>query len=391
MKKSIILAVLTFCAMPFCMANELKLNVHAVLDSTIYEGIGGKTKEAYVRDDKGRVKEQVYYNWETSGWKETSKTEYVYDVNDNLTVRTFSYYTSTGWEFSNKGEYEYDTKGNMTKETNSYWNSSENKWNLSDREVNKYDANDNMIQRIKCGWSSSDEKWIEYEKYNYEYTGGNRTKEVYSWWNTSSETWVYSWKYDYTYDAKDSLTLVVKSDYSSDAWHEADKEVYTYADDNRVKDEFFWLDGGDWKPSSKIERKFDDDHHCTAEEESNYDVIKDQYVYSQKTEWVYTNGLLASLTFFYWADTEWMATTKQEFGYDEYGTMNQSQSFNWNSVSEMFELDGTTVYYYHYDGPTTAINNVPEAAVKSVKVMRNGHVLIIREGKAYDMNGKVVE
>lgn len=391
MKKSIFLAVLAFCAVSFSMANELGAAPVAVLDSTVYDGIGGKTKEAYVRDEKGRLTALINYSWGVNAWKETSKTEFVYDVNDNLTVRTFFFYSSSDWEASNKSEYEYDAKGNMTKETNSYWNSSESKWTLSDREVNKYDANDHMIQRIKCGWSSSDEKWIEYEKYNYEYTGGNRTKEVYSWWNTSSETWVYSWKFDYTYDAKDSLTLVVKSDYDTDAWHEADKEVYTYVDGNRVKDEFFYLDGSGWKESSKIERKFDDDHHCTVEEESNYDVIKDQYVYSQKTEWTYTNGLLTRLTFFYWADTKWEATTKQEFAYDEYGTMNQSQSFNWNSVSEMYELDGTTVYYYHYDGPTTAINTVPEAAVKSVKVMRNGHVLIIREGKAYDLNGKVVE
>ncbi len=40
MKKSIILAVLAFCAVSFSMANELGAAPVAVLDSTVYDGIG---------------------------------------------------------------------------------------------------------------------------------------------------------------------------------------------------------------------------------------------------------------------------------------------------------------------------------------------------------------
>ena len=393
MKKSIILAVLAFCAVSFSMANELGAAPVAVLDSTVYDGIGGKNKEVFLYDAKGNLETQINSHWGGTKWEDDGKYEYAYDLKGNITLKAYAYYTSEGWEYSNKEEYAFDDNNNLTLALFSNWNTSKNTWEMYNHEVYTYDVNGNLIQLIKGGWDGTD--WINWDKHVYENDAkGNRIKEVYSWWSTADNAYKPGNTKTYAYDTNDRLTVMVESSYYDDAWHDVVKETYAYDEyGNHVKDEFFEVASDEWRPTIKVVREFDSDGNCTILIQSYYNTTKSMYENVQKTEYVYTDGKLTSETSFYWSETKWIADMKSEFGYDVLGNLTKRQDFSWDIVGSIFELNGTNTYYYHYESPSTAIcNTVPEAtALKSVKVMRNGHVLIIREGKAYDLNGKVVE
>ena len=365
-----------------------------VLDSTIFEGAGGKDKTVFVWSASGQRLSETYFNWDgvTESWAPSGRYMFTYDAAGNQTSQTYQNWESDDWRDNFGYERKFDEVGNKLEEIYKEWDDVTKALKNVKRDKYTYNGANQVILRLGSGWDAG--KWVDYDKYTYDYKNGLLDTEVSYYWNTTKEDFVYSWRKTYTYNANKKVTEILEESYYDDAWHSSNRETFEYdANSNLLMDikESYNTLTSKWEPTKRWVYTYDANNQVLSIVSSTYDSGVSGFVLEAKQEFAYdAAGNEVETKDAYWDGAQWVYQNKSENIYIE-GTdyIKKQLYYMYDTGSSSFVNTGFGTYYYHEQA--TAIDRVAAQSANTVKVIRNGQLLIIRDGKTFDMNGKVVE
>ena len=392
MKKCILVAAIALLSSPVLMAAVQAKTL--VLDSTIFEGAGGKDKTVFVWTASGERLSETYFNWDgvTESWAPSGRYMFTYDAAGNQTSQTYQNWESDDWRDNFGYERKFDEVGNKLEEIYKEWDDVTKALKNVKRDKYTYNGANQVILRLGSGWDAG--KWVDYDKYTYDYKNGLLDTEVSYYWNTTKEDFVYSWRKTYTYNANKKVTEILEESYYDDAWHSSNRETFEYdANSNLFMDlkESYNMLTSKWEPTKRWVYTYDANNQVLSIVSSNYDSGVSGFVLEAKQEFAYdATGNEVETKDATWDGAQWVYNNKIENIFIE-GTeyVKKQLYYMYDTGSSSFINTGFNTYYYHEQ--TTAIDRVAAQSGNTVKVIRNGQLLIIRDGKTFDMNGKVVE
>ena len=392
MKKCILVAAIALLSSPVLMAEVQAKTL--VLDSTIFEGAGGKDKTEFVWTASGERLSETYFNWDgvTESWAPSGRYMFTYDAAGNQTSQTYQNWESDDWRDNFGYERKFDEVGNKLEEIYKEWDDVTKALKNVKRDKYTYNGANQVILRLGSGWDAG--KWVDYDKYTYDYKNGLLDTEVSYYWNTTKEDFVYSWRKTYTYNANKKVTEILEESYYDDAWHSSNRETFEYdANSNLFMDlkESYNTLTSKWEPTKRWVYTYDANNQVLSIVSSNYDSGVSGFVLEAKQEFAYdAAGNEVETKDATWDGAQWVYNNKIENIFIE-GTefIKKQLYYMYDTGSSSFINTGFNTYYYHEQA--TAIDRVAAQSANTVKVIRNGQLLIIRDGKTFDMNGKVVE
>ena len=388
MKKIWTLVAAMCCAM---MVNAAGLGTRVwVCDSlhTDYAS-GTKYKVEYTYDDAGQEIKQISSEWKTDKWVPYSKTE--------------SVYSSTG----------------KIKELTGYtWNATDNVWKPNWQELMTFDTKDSLMSFTKLSWNE-DKRYFEPEvksEFYYNEKGQRVTEYIYSWNITAGMLEPYS-KMEYSYDADGRLKDCIYDLYYS-GWNHSDKTVYTYDTKGRLTeiDEFKWNSGtwdnnkhteqtytgnndistsnkwewisGAWVPTVYQQYSYDTEYRLLGRDEYHWDssTPPGSWKIFYKNERTYgAKGNLTSIIEYRTKSNVLTEDAKIEYTYDDDNNMLTNTNYNWKSGA--WELYCVQERFYHQMTVGFEQVNSEDVRGKSLKVIRNGVMYILRGEEVYSING----
>lgn len=392
MKKCILVAAIALLSSPVLMAAVQAKTL--VLDSTIFEGAGGKDKTVFVWTASGERLSETYFNWDgvTESWAPSGRYMFTYDAAGNQTSQTYQNWESDDWRDNFGYERKFDEVGNKLEEIYKEWDDVTKALKNVKRDKYTYNGANQVILRLGSGWDAG--KWVDYDKYTYDYKNGLLDTEVSYYWNTTKEDFVYSWRKTYTYNANKKVTEILEESYYDDAWHSSNRETFEYdANSNLFMDlkESYNTLTSKWEPTKRWVYTYDANNQVLSIVSSNYDSGVSGFVLEAKQEFAYdATGNEVETKDATWDGAQWVYNNKIENIFIE-GTeyVKKQLYYMYDTGSSSFINTGFNTYYYHEQA--TAIDRVAAQPANTTKVIRNGQLLIIRDGKTFDMNGKVVE
>ena len=392
MKKCILVAAIALLSSPVLMAAVQAKTL--VLDSTIFEGAGGKDKTVFVWTASGERLSETYFNWDgvTETWVPSGRYVFTYDAAGNQTSQTYQNWESDAWKDNFGYERKFDEVGNKLEEIYKEWDDVTKALKNVKRDKYTYNGANQVILRLGSGWDAG--KWVDYDKYTYDYKNGLLDTEVSYYWNTTKEDFVYSWRQTYTYNANKKVTEIQEESYYDDAWHSSNRETFEYdANSNLLMDikESYNTLTSKWEPTKRWVYTYDANNQVLSIVSSTYDSGVSGFVLEAKQEFAYdAAGNEVETKDAYWDGAQWVYQNKSENIYIE-GTdyIKKQLYYMYDTGSSSFVNTGFGTYYYHEQA--TALDRVAAQPANTTKVIRNGQLLIIRDGKTFDLNGKVVE
>lgn len=269
---------------------------------------------------------------------------------------------------------------------------------MSDYHDSKYNVKGELVELISGGWDTEKNVKVPYDKDAYSYDDAGNMIQLTNWYMPSGETtWQLSRRNKYVYDANGWRLSELKEDYypDDDKWMKSDSIAYKYDENGNCKEEIsYWMNSGSWLESRQTLSKYDEDDQLVYQERLFYDTDKSAFVSDERQQWVYNSaGKLTRYTSdsYNAGEGKWIGNVKQEFAYNEYGEVSQCQYYGWDYVAETFVLNSTTTYYYHVEVVPTSLRNTEDKYTKTMKVIRNGQLLIIRDGVTYNLQGARVD
>lgn len=197
--------------------NRHENNFTVKLDSVI----GESAKFLYEYDARlNCTKESRYYSEGVKDWWLEQSFENTYDEQNRLTSVTHldGYYNST-----TKEEYIYNTQGLIKEEIYSYL--SGNTWILTEKYTCEYDEANNLMLLMKYEYANDD--WYEKAKEVCEYENGLLQTETFYYCNALGE-WYPETKFEYAYNAQGQCTEEHTNYYGDDEWVLYFKTEYAY-------------------------------------------------------------------------------------------------------------------------------------------------------------------
>ena len=404
MKKSILVAAIALLSSPALMAVK---NVEvAVLDSTIGETIGGKDKSVFTYDyDEAtqtltRTETIFGYNNTEKVWINMSRTIEKFDKNMNQLLAQWDYWNSgkNAWLPSNKIEMTYNENGDQLTHDGYFYDSDKDQWLMSDYHDSKYNVNGQLIEIVSGGWDTEKNAKVPYDKDVYSYDDDGNMIQITNWYFPYGETaWKLSRREKYTYDDNGWKLVGLKEDYYPDdnKWLKTDSTAYKYDDNGNCTEEVsYWMNSGAWQESRKTIATYNDDDLLVYEERMYYDTDKKAFVSDERNTYEYNSAgkVTRHIAESYNAgETKWVPNMKVESAYNEYGEVSICQYYSYDDMAETYTLNSTVTYYYHTEVVPTALRNTDEKSANTTKVIRNGQLLIIRNGVTYNLQGARVD
>ncbi len=137
-------------------------------------------------DESNRLTLNQRLDWESGRWKGHYRYEYAYDTYGNV-ISSASYnnwnYSSSSWIGTTKSETEYDASGELEEYTISYiWGGSD--WIVLNKTIFTYDAFKNVIEQIIQNYNNG--TWVNSFRYEKAYKGSSVIKSNdYTWVNNA--------------------------------------------------------------------------------------------------------------------------------------------------------------------------------------------------------------
>lgn len=128
-------------------------------------------KDEFLYDTRGKLIENISYEWYANQWERMSKSEYIYDNNGNNTQYTSFEWDEDKWLNDYRHEAAFDSDGNNTLNLSYIWDGTE--WvNIYSKEEYSYDAKGNRTEYISSNWDET--QYIISGKYysNYHFLPG---------------------------------------------------------------------------------------------------------------------------------------------------------------------------------------------------------------------------
>ena len=336
----------------------------AVLDSVITTaGRNDKSKAVYSYDADGRNNLTISYTWSANQWTNLSKTEntfdangnvteviysiwdnnvwakmyhyiYTYDANNARTSMTYQGWNGTAWE--NSSRYTYKNREDGKCYTYVYYNWVNGKWYEADSAFTSYNAAGNIYATQTFRYHHKESGYEEEGWFKAYYTGygynekGQQIQRMQQAWDSSTKMFVNVNKYDYEYDEKGDMSHHSYSYWKKDAWEQQHSKDYIYNDAHLL-----------------------------------------------------TQSILQNC-----ANGSCVNSQKEEYTYDAEGNKLTESISDWTGSA--WGQSTYTQYFYHNDG-SEAIENIQSSEIKTQKVIRNGQVYIIRDGKTYNALGAEIK
>ena len=381
--------------------NRHENNFTVKLDSVI----GESAKFLYEYDARlNCTKESRYYSEGVKDWWLEQSFENTYDEQDRLTSVTHldSYYNST-----TKEEYIYNAQGLIKEEIYSYL--SGNTWVLTEKYTCEYNEANNLMLLMKFEYANND--WYEKSKEVCEYENGLLQTETFYYCNALGE-WYPETKFEYVYNAQGQCTeehtnyyggdnewvLYFKTEYAYneqglcsemikyerhfDQLRSFGRYVYEYDEaGNKLSMIYFdhRNDSPEWSYVAKYEYSYDDHNNCTAYHlfAFNYGEWRFDYGYDMTYDATVSIGQIAGL------NRIWDAA---EMDVPVYSKLLQFKI--WEDEDEYFLLD---CYYSDHNGlddPTESHLTVwPNPAIETVHIEGSE----VAEVQVYNALGQLVK
>ena len=312
-----------------------------------------------------------------------SQVFYSYDADGNCTalIKMINPYSGQ-WQEVQKEEYTYDAKGRTTRTISSVLVAGT--WKPQYKTEDTFDAHDNNTNYTAYEYQEDLKSWKTTYMWKDDYTynaNGQITKDVTSSW-TTDDGWVKISMYEYEYDDKGRETSQLRSDWISSSWVNNYKTTTAYS----IPDEgiFYVLINTEiWNKSTNKWEVNQLDGYTYYENGPWYYHSVAIYTNSSWTPYSVTNrtydsdGKLLSDVTEYQSDH---STESTEYSYDDNG----------NKIAVIYSESGTTKYTCRwYYSAATGIDEVftDRPAQPAHKVLRNGMLLIERNGKTYNPQG----
>ena len=313
---------------------------------------------------------------------------YSYDADGNCTalVKMINQYSGQ-WDEVQKAEFTCDAKGRTTRIINSVL--SAGTWKLVSKYETTYDAHDNVTNSTKYEYQEDLKAWKStyMSKRDYTYNAnGKITKYVYSLWDTS-DGWVNNFMEEYEYDNKGRETLKTESRWRNSSWVNNWKTTTGYSDpsDGII---YVLINTEKWNTSTN---KWDGN-------------MLEGYQYYENGPWYY-------YTKSYYKNSSWTPYLVKNRTYDSDGKLlsekDEYKEGNEIDLNEyMYDDDGnkiariyselksgsttyTSTTRWYFSADTEGIDEVftDRPAQPAHKVLRDGMLLIERNGKTYNAQG----
>lgn len=265
--------------------NRHENNFSVKLDSVI----GESAKFLYEYDDRlNCTKESRYYSEGVKDWWLQQSFENTYDEQNRLTSVTHldTYYNST-----TKEEYIYNTQGLIKEEIHSYL--SDSAWKLTEKFTFEYDEAGNMVLLMKYeyaynDWYEKGKEVCEYEngllqnetfyscnaigewqpetKFEYAYNAQGLCKEEHINYYGDNE-WVLYFKTEYAYNEQSLCSEMIKYERYYDQLRSFGRYLYEYDESGNKLSMIYFdhrNDSPEWSYVDKYEYSYDDHNNCTA-------------------------------------------------------------------------------------------------------------------------------
>lgn len=329
MKKNLLIALFALCAYSLYADGQV-VTLDSIMTRDVYNDLW--KSEKYTYDEKQQVVK--YIKWDNTGSSlKQDSTFYRYDAQGNMIFREKWAYPRTskypGWKGSSREENEYYADGKLYKEKS---------WSY-------FQPN-----------ADTEGEW--YANFGYTYTyydnGSIYTKLMSSGGYKDGAPLPYKDKlmYVYTYDDQGRVILEETFDKSaSEEWTEkSSRKTFEYSND-RLEDASLELyenyENGEWIPSSKTIRAFDDSDNLTLIEYWSYDETLKKWEGSSKIEYTLnTKGDILGYLDYGWENDNWMASKKSENQFDDNG--NKILTHSW-LIEDEGSLKDFTETEYGYD------------------------------------------
>ncbi len=329
MKKNLLIALFALCAYSLYADGQV-VTLDSIMTRDVYNDLW--KSEKYTYDEKQQVVK--YIKWDNTGSSlKQDSTFYRYDAQGNMIFREKWAYPRTskypGWKGSSREENEYYADGKLYKEKS---------WSY-------FQPN-----------ADTEGEWYANLGYTYTYydNGSIYTKLMSSGGYKDGAPLPYKDKlmYVYTYDDQGRVILEETFDKSaSEEWTEkSSRKTFEYSND-RLEDASLELyenyENGEWIPSSKTIRAFDDSDNLTLIEYWSYDETLKKWEGSSKIEYTLnTKGDTLGYLDYGWENDNWMASKKSENQFDDNG--NKILTHSW-LIEDEGSLKDFTETEYGYD------------------------------------------
>lgn len=171
-------------------------------------------KDEFRYDSKGKLIENISYEWYANQWERMSKSEYIYDNNGNNTQYTSFEWDEDQWLNDYRYEDAFDSDGNNTLSISYIWDGTE--WvNAYSKDEYSYDDRGNRIQDLRYSWDGA--QWVN--SYQTEFTFGSNEELltiVYSGWDGND--WSNPEKFENIYDSSGNIIQTTISYLDEEQW-----------------------------------------------------------------------------------------------------------------------------------------------------------------------------
>ncbi len=195
-------------------------------------------KREYTYNYENKVNKIIYYDeWDIffNQWRPYHLDSFYYEQGELVKWNHYIYDPDQGWtpERSFVFSYENDL---MTNRSQLQWNDSSGSW-VNHWKSEFINENNQRKQWVLNCWNEEGSNWQRKRKFIYHYTGDTLTGWISYFWQTGVNDWQYHWKADYMYRPDGQLENILNHKWQYDGiidssrWHEDEKFVYNYIND----------------------------------------------------------------------------------------------------------------------------------------------------------------
>ncbi len=388
MKKAYLFIAAMCCAM---MVNAAGLGTSITVCDSLHTNYadGRKYKAEYTYNNAGQEIKSISSEWETDKWVPYFKTESAYSPTGKIKEATNYLWNTTAddWKPGKQELTTYDAKDSITSYTESYWNESKNYFEPEDRVEYFYNGNGQLVKEQVSYWNSTSEALESFSRTEYTYDAEGRLKtEILDYYYSG---WYHSDSTVNIYDTKGRLTEINKYKWNSGVWEESIHSECYYTGHNDLSTKTTWQKySGAWVPTKYHEYSYDSQYRLTGRDEYDWDssTTPGSWKISYKNERTYdAKGNQTSIIEYRTNSGVFSEETKIEYTYDDDNNMLTCTNYSW--ISGAWELYCVQERFYHQMTVGFEQVNSEEVRGKSLKVIRNGVMYILRGEEVYSING----
>ncbi len=297
---------------------------------------------SYNSAKKKLLDEQYTWDAKNATWKGSAKTENEYNAAGKTTLTLKYKWTNGAWIYNTKTETEYDSKNREINKASYSWKNEA--WNGTSRTSTTYNAAGKKETVIAHKWQ--DGEWVNNTLTGYSYSGSLTTDEYTATWNGTE--WINATRKTYEYNAAGKKEADYTFTWNDTDWQYATRTLYTY-DAKGVAiltHTASWTDGK-WVMTSMKREDFEYDEAGRTTLDATYTCAADSvWKGNTKDEWTYNEaGTMIYRAAYKFGTTDWIPDYKVEWVYDANGRKTLEQRHNYNND----QWYPTYKYEYDYD------------------------------------------